>query len=429
MNILRQLSFLLIGVFPLLATLAQPVTPTIAGTPSIDDVESIWIPTWVSSQQLTEPHNLPPEPGLSGCTLRQIVRPTLRGTRVRVVFSNEYGNAPLTIEAAHIAQSTGDASIDSGSQAQLLFNGQSGTVIQPGSIMYSDAIDFEVGAFNNLAVSIYTTSAPSDITGHPGSRTTSYIAEGNLCTESDLPGANKTDHWYLLSSIEVLAAGDSEAIVVLGDSITDGRGSTTNMNNRWPDVFANRLHEHPATQHFAVLNQGVGGGRILRDGLGTAAIGRFDRDIVAQPNVRWLIVLMGVNDIGTAPGARAVGQPAPSTEDMIAAYRQMIVRAHSHDIKVVGCTIMPFGESFYDCEESETQRSEVNAWIRTCGEFDAIIDFDRITRSADNPTKLSADIDCGDHLHPSAEGHRIMGEAVDLALFVESGQENPLGTE
>ena len=423
MNTSKQLSFIILGAMSLFAAQAQSETPAEKHIPLIATQEGIWIPTWVSSQQLTEPHNLPPSPGLDGNTLRQIIRPTLGGTRLRVIFSNEYGNAPLTIDSAHIAHSTGAGLIDPESDAQLLFNGQPGITIQPGSIMYSDVIDFEVEAFSDLAVSTYTISVPDNVTGHPGSRTTSFIQEGDVCAEPGLSSANRIEHWYLLSSVEVLAPASSEAIVVLGDSITDGRGSTTNRNNRWSDILANRLHQNPETQHFAVLNQGVGGGRILRDGLGTAAIGRFDRDIIAQPHVKWLIMLIGVNDIGTAPEARAAGQSAASTQDMIAAYKQMIVRAHSHDIKVIGCTIMPFGESFYYSKETETQRSEVNQWIRTCGEFDAIIDFDHITRSTGDPTRLKTEIDCGDHLHPSANGHRIMGEAVDLTLFLDPKKE------
>lgn len=409
MNIYKISS--LIVVTSLLFSLTQAEQNTIS--------EGAWIPTWVSSQQLTEPHNLPPSPGLNGNTIRQIVQPKLSGIKLRVVFSNAYGESPLTINGAHIAKSIGKAIIDSESDVKLFFNDLPSTVIQPGSIVYSDPVDFNVVSFQNLAVSVLSSNVSNNITGHPGSRTTSYIQEGDALSATDLPTAAHTDHWYLLTSIEVLAHPDSAAIITLGDSITDGRGSTTNMNNRWPDVLAHRLHANPQTQNISVLNQGVGGGRVLRDGLGTSAIARFDRDVLAQPRVKWLIVFIGVNDIGTAAGAKERGMPAATTQDLIAAYRQMIVRAHSHDIQVIGATIMPFGGSFYDTAEGEVQRQEVNHWIRTSDEFDAVIDFDKITQASDTPSTLSLNVDSGDHLHPSVNGHQIMANAIDLDIFTQ----------
>lgn len=409
MNI--YIKFSLIIVASLLFSLTQAEQNTFS--------EGAWIPTWVSSQQLTEPHNLPPSPGLNGNTIRQIIQPKLSGSRLRVVFSNAYGDTPLTINGAHIAKSVEHAIIDSESDVTLLFDHQPITVIQPGSIVYSDPVDFNVVSFQNLAVSVLASNVSNNLTGHPGSRTTSYIQVGDALSATDFSTAAHTDHWYLLTSIEVWANPNSAAIVMIGDSITDGRGSITNKNNRWPDVLAHRLHAKPQTKNISVLNQGVGGGRVLRDGLGTSAIARFDRDVLAQPRVKWLIVFIGVNDIGTATGARANGLPAATTQDLIAAYRQMIVRAHSHNIQVIGATIMPFGGSFYDTAESDIQRQEVNHWIRTSGEFDALIDFDKITQASDAPSKLSPDVDGGDHLHPSVKGHQIMANAIDLKIFTQ----------
>ncbi len=207
---------------------------------------------------------------------------------------------------------------------------------------------------------------------------------------------------------------------VLGDSITDGRGSTTNGNDRWPDVLARRLQASPATAQVAVLNAGLGGNRLLRDGLGPNALARFDRDVLAQAGVRWLIVLEGINDIGTAAGAREKGEPAATADDIIGAYAQIIERARAHDIRVHGATIMPF-EGFtyagYYTPEGEADRQRVNAWIRASGLFDAVIDFDAATRDPERPPRLSAAVDGGDHLHPSAAGYRIMGESIDLKLF------------
>ena len=379
-----------------------------------------WISTWVSAQQLTEPHNLPPPPGLGGRTIRQIIQPTLAGNRLRVSFSNGYGEAPLTIASAHIARSTGADAIEPDSDTVLQFNGSSSVVIQPGTFILSDDVPFAVTPFENLSVSIHITSMPTNVTGHPGSRTTSFIEVGDAVSAPTMPNAVAVDHWYVLGSIEVGANPRSAAIVVIGDSITDGRGSTTNQNDRWPNVLARRLKAQPATAHIAVLNQGAGGGRILRDGLGTSALGRFDRDVIAVPGVKWLVIFAGVNDIGTAVGARQKGEMMNIADDLIAGFRQMITRAHSHGIRVVGTTIMPFGGfTSYDTPRSEADRQVVNKWIRTSGEFDAVIDFDAITRDEASPSKLSSAVDGGDHLHPSAQGYKIMARAIDVGIFAD----------
>ncbi|HTO03948.1 MAG TPA: SGNH/GDSL hydrolase family protein [Opitutus sp.] len=379
-----------------------------------------WINTWVSAQQLTEPHNLPPAPGLSGQTIRQIIQPTLAGNRLRVSFSNGYGEAPLTIASAHVARSIGADAIEPGSDTALKFNGSSSVVIQPGTFIISDDVAFPVTPFENLSVSTYISSMPTHVTGHPGSRTTSFIQPGDVVSAPGLPTAVAVDHWYVLSSIEVWGSPTSAAIVVIGDSITDGRGSTTNQNDRWPNLLARRLNAQPATAQIAVLNQGAGGGRVLRDGLGTSALGRFDRDVVAVPGVKWLVVFAGVNDIGTAVGARAKGEVMATANDLIAAFRQMILRAHRHGIRVIGATIMPFGGfASYDTPESEADRQVVNTWIRTSGEFDGVIDFDAITRDESSPSKLSPAVDGGDHLHPSAKGYEIMAGAIDLSIFAD----------
>lgn len=382
--------------------------------------EGKWISTWVSAQQLTEPHNLPPAPGLGGQTIRQIIQPTVGGSRLRVALSNAYGEAPLIIASAHIAKSSGADAIERETDVALKFNGSSSIVIQPGTFILSDDVAFTVTPFTNLSVSTHISSIPTNVTGHPGSRTTSFIQPGDAVSASALPEAVQVEHWYLLSALDVWANPSADAIVVIGDSITDGRGSTTNHNDRWPNLLARRLHAHPATAELSVLNQGAGGGRVLRDGLGTSALGRLDRDVIAVPGVKWLIIFEGANDIGTAVGARKNGEVTNTATELIAAYRQMIRRARSHDIRVIGATIMPFaGFGNYDTPESEADRRVVNDWIRSSGEFDAVIDFDAISRDETSPSKLSAAVDGGDHLHPSARGYQIMADAIDLTLFAE----------
>jgi lysophospholipase L1-like esterase len=375
-----------------------------------------WIPAWVSAQQLTEPHNMPPAPGFAGVALRQIVQPALGGSRVRATFSNAYGERPLTLRAAHIAASAALGAIGRG--VLLTFDGRGSVTIQPGATMVSDAVELDVRAFGNLAVSIgFDDAPPQAITGHPGSRTTSFFTPGGDVAAVDASSGTPVDHWYFLSRVDVWADAEARAVVTIGDSITDGRGSTTNQNDRWPNQLARRLQANPATALVSVLNQGMGGNRVLRDGIGPNLLGRFERDVLALPGVRWLIVLAGINDIGTAAGAREAGQPAATAADLIAAYRQMILRARDHGIEVYGATVLPFEGFSYFSAAGEADRQTINQWMRSSGELDRVIDFDAIARDPNAPSRLSAAVDGGDHLHPSAAGYRIMADAIDLGLF------------
>jgi lysophospholipase L1-like esterase len=379
-----------------------------------------WVGTWMSAQQLVEPGNLPPAPGFADATLRQVMHVSLGGRVLRVRFSNEFGRAPLTLVSARIARSAGGSTIDAATDRALTFGGRAAATIPGGAALISDPVAFDLPPLSNLAVSIHVRGAPPDVTGHPGSRTTSYLQPGDAVSAPALPAAVAVDHWYFVSGIEVGAPREAGALVILGDSITDGRGSTTNGNDRWPDVLARRLQASSATSQVGVLNAGIGGNRLLRDGLGPSALARLDRDVLAQPGVGWLVVLGGINDIGTAAGARAKGEPAATADDLIAAYSQIIERARARGIRVYGATIMPF-EGFtyagYYTPEGEGDRQKVNTWMRASGRFDAVIDFDAVTRDPANPLRLSPAVDGGDHLHPSAAGYRIMADAIDLALF------------
>lgn len=389
-----------------------------------------WVNTWVSMPQLTEPHNMPPPPFtedglvLADSTLRQTIRMSVGGHQMRLRFSNAFGGAALPITAVSVALPAGGqagvSAIEPGTARPVTFHGKPSVVVPVGAQMVSDPLDFTLAARANLTVTVYLADgqASNDVTSHPGSRTTSHLLAGNQVQAEDLPGATPTDHWYFLSGVEVWSTRSTAGAVVLGDSLTDGRGSTTNLNNRWPDQLLDRLHSdrHPAD--VAVLNQGAGGNRVLNDGLGPNALARLDRDVLAQSAVEWLIVFEGVNDIGTAEATEVAQKQV--TDDLIAAYDQIVVRAHAQGIRVYGATLLPFGgNTSYDdpAGHREAARQAVNEWIRTSDRFDAVLDFDAVTRDPADPRQLLAALDEGDHLHLNPEGYRVLADAVPARLF------------
>jgi len=379
-----------------------------------------WATTWGCAPQLVEPNNLPPTP-LANSTLRQFVRTSVAGKKVRVRLANVFGTDAVTVRAAHLALaagkgSAGIAEINPATDTALTFHGAAEVVIPKGGTVYSDAVDFDLPALADAAVSIWFGDVSTNtITGHPGSRMTSFIVASNSVSASTLPEAKKTPHWYLISGIEVQSDA-AKTIVVLGDSITDGRGSTTDGNNRWPDILAQRLHTNAPTANVGVVNMGIGGNAIF-GGLGPAAVNRFDRDVLEQSGVKWLIVFEGVNDIGGARGESA----ATLATNLIAAYTQFAEKAHAKKIRVFGATITPFGSSGYFSNEHEAIRQRVNSWIRTNSFYDGVIDFDAAVRDPSTPEKFQAafhpGLNANDWLHLNPAGYRAMGEAVDLKLF------------
>ena len=379
-----------------------------------------WVGTWACSPMLGDAKNAPPIPDLKDCTLRQIVHVSIGGSRLRVRLSNAFGKSSLKIESVHIALARGGNSIDSGTDKPVTFAGRAVVKVPAGALMDSDPVVFNLAALSGLAVTIYLDGAPDGITIHDGSRSTSYLQSGAWVSAPDLPKAVHFDHWYFLNGVDVEAETLAGSVVVLGDSITDGHGTTTNKNTRWPDFLARRLQAKLGTKGVGVLNEGIGGNRLLLDGIGPNALARLDRDVLAQRGVRWVIVLEGVNDIGTAANAKKYHNGEPATAaDLIAADEQIIARAHAHNIRVYGATIMAFGQSFYYTPEAEADRQTVNKWIRTSGKFDAVIDLDAATRDPHDPSHLSKAADSGDHLHPGDEGYRMMGESVNLRLFAK----------
>jgi lysophospholipase L1-like esterase len=363
---------------------------------------------------VTEPRNLPPDPGLEGNTLRQIVRPSIGGNQIRVRFSNLFGTDPVELTAAHLANSLGEGAIDPETDTRLTF-GQRGEVsIAPGTSVASDPFSYTLMPRSDVAITVqFGAVDPDTVTGHPGSRTTSYLEERTAASAPQMDGAATTDHWYIIEGIDVVNE-DAAAVVTLGNSITDGRGSGTNKQNRWPDELARRLQANEGTKNVAVLNAGIGGNCVLKACLGPSALDRFRRDVIDQDGVRWVIVLEGVNDIGTSHPDSS----ANVAEDLIEAYQEMIRKAHARNILAYGATILPFGASFYDSPEHEAARQTVNEWIRTSGTFDAVVDLDMALRDPENPTQMRPEVHDGDFLHPSELGHRMMAEAVDLNLFI-----------
>ena len=369
-----------------------------------------WVGTWGASPQLTEPRNLPPAPGFTSNTLRQVVQVSIGGKRLRVRFSNAFGSHPVTMSSVHLALSAGKSGIQTNSDQALIFQGKPLVTIPGGESVISDPFDFDLAPLSDLALTIDFGDTSAAVTGHPGSRSTSYLQSGDAVSAAAMPAAARTQHWYFLNGIDVEAEASSAAIVALGDSITDGRGSGTDRNDRWPDDLARRLQAGENTANIAVLNEGIGGNCVLHGGLGPTALSRFERDVLSQSGVRWLIVLEGVNDIGGSRNASVA-------TNLIAAYDKMIEQAHARQIRVYGATILPFGSSFYDSPTHEAARKAVNDWIRTGGRFDAVIDFDAALRDPQNPSRLLPAADSGDHLHPNENGYKMMADAIDLKLF------------
>ncbi len=384
---------------------------------------SAWVVSWAASQQIPEPQNsLPPE-DLRDATVRQIFHLSVGGSALRVHLSNAFGTEALHVTAVHIARplSPSSPAIDPASDRALLFAGKPDVSIPPGAEFISDPIDLPVAALSNLAVTFHLDLPPSRETGHPGSRATSYTVHGEAVSAPTLNDPKQVDHWFQVSAIDVLASPDAAAVVALGDSITDGHGATTNGNDRWTDVLAERLQANTQTQGIGVSNQGIGGNHLLIDGLGPNVLARFDRDVLAPAGVRWVIVFEGVNDLG---GLARNGEVSPQEHaelvaSVLAAYEQIVARAHAHGLRVYGATITPYvGSNYYHPGPlSEADRQSVNQWIRAAGHFDAVLDFDAVVRDPQHPDRLLPAYDCGDHLHPSPAGYKAMADSISLSLF------------
>ena len=382
-----------------------------------------WVASWGAAQMTPGDKEQLPPVGPEGATLRQVVRLTLGGGQVRVRFSNLFGTAPLVVGAAHLARAAapGRAAVIAGTDRALRFAGRPTVTIPPGAEIYSDAVDLPVTAADDVAVSLFLPRAPDRQTGHPGSRATSFLVAGDRTGQADLTGATRFDHWFQLADVEVAAPEAAAVVVAIGDSITDGHGATTNGNDRWTDGLAQRLRAAGTTRAWGVVNAGIGGGRVLLDGIGPNLLARFDRDVIARSGVSAAIVLEGVNDLGvlTRDAPAEAATHAALVTNLTDAYHQLAERAHAHHLRLIGATITPFAGSdyYHPGPATEADRQALNRFIRTSGTFDGVVDFDAALRDPAHPERLLPAYDSGDHLHPSPAGYRAMATAVPLALL------------
>lgn len=379
--------------------------------------------TWAASQQIPEPANALPAAEMQDVTIRQTFHLSVGGPSLRVRVSNAFGTEPLTFTDVHLARpaTVGSAATVPGSDTAVTFSGAVSVTVPAGAEYWSDPVDFPVAALSSLTVSFHLDAAPTQQTGHPGSRATTYFVHGNQIAAADWPGAQHVDHWYQVSGIAVPALKHGGDVIALGDSITDGHATTTNGNDRWTDDLAGRLQASRSMRNIGVLNEGIGGNRLLEYGLGPDALARLDRDMLSQAGARWVIVLEGINDLGTLTknGHVPAAEHQALVQAIIAAYQQIVLQAHQHGLKVIGGTLTPFvgGDYYHPGPQSEADRQAINAWIRTPGHFDAVVDFDSVLRDPEHPERMLPQYDSGDHLHPSVAGYRAMADAIPLKLF------------
>ncbi len=384
--------------------------------------EPHWIGTWGASPfgfQAFGPVQAPTP--FADQTLRQKLRISVGGDELRIRLSNELGTTPLVIGAATVALASGDSMIDTGSMHELTFGGSRSITIPPGAPALSDPVTMPVADLTELAISIYLPEETAPATLHMGR--TAYVASGDVTEASSLDGAQLTTNHVFLTGVYVRTTNDAAVVVTLGDSITDGTVSTPHTYSSWPDQFAARVATGTAGRKIAVVNHGISGNQVLRDGAGTSALARFDRDVLSTPGLTHIVLLEGINDIGTGgfafPGTNAEPPPERTAEELIAGYRQLIARAHANGVKIFGATLTPFEGSFagYYSPAKDEVRIALNDWIRTSGEFDGVIDFEKATQDATNPRVMKAEYDSGDHLHPGDAGYKAMADSIDAGLF------------
>ncbi|HEY1758309.1 MAG TPA: SGNH/GDSL hydrolase family protein [Bryobacteraceae bacterium] len=392
-----------------------------------------WVATWAASPQARA--GGPPRAAQPGATanpagpnpaqassfnnqtVRMIVRTSIGGSRVRVELSNAYGTAPLVIGAAHVALRVSGGATNPSSDRALTFGGKPSFSIPPGALAVSDPVNLAVPKLGDLAITVYFPKDTGPFTMHSTGLHTTYILSGDTTGIAVLGDVPTTRSWYFLSGVDVAAPADTGLIVAFGDSITDGATSTVDADRSWPSILAQRLLANPATANLAIVNQGISGNRVLREGTATNALARFDRDVLSQPGAKWVMLMEGINDIGHGSGEGIAPENAVTADDLIQGMKQLVERAHMGGMKAIGCTLTPFAGAAYYSDKGEEIRTAYNQWIRKGGVFDAVVDFDKAVQDPANPKQIRADYNIMDHLHPNDAGYKAMANAVDLSIF------------
>ncbi len=373
-----------------------------------------WVTTWSASPG-TLPNSEDQPEGIADQTLRLIAHTSVGGSSVRIRLSNVHGNKPIIIGAASVAIQSEGSTIQAGSSASLSFTGESTIAIARGAVVFSDPVSYPVPELTNLSVSLYLPEDSGFLTAHTLANQTNYISEnGDYSSATSLPVATETPAWNLLTAIDVINPESVTAIATVGDSITDGWGSTIGANERWPNHLARRFFNQTDGKKFAIVNGGISGNRVTTEAnslFGQNLQARFERDVLALSKVSHAVLLEGINDIGMSSSTNPI-----SAGEIIAGYRQVIARAHARGIKVMGATLTPYEGAAYFTEEGETVRQQLNAFIRNSGEFDGLIDFDKAVRDSANPQRIIPAF-TEDKLHPNDAGYKAMADAVDMSLF------------
>ena len=390
-----------------------------------------WARAWAASAQAPTKANGPfaGSPSFHDQTIRQVVRLSAGGRKVRVLFTNEYGTSPVTIGAAHLALAASGGAIRPRSDHVLTFGGRPQAVMRAGAPLLSDPVDLPVGALSRLAISLYLPDQVDACTCHGTSDEPGYATSGDATSAPSLPVAGGPGGLprVMISGVDVAAGTPMKTIVAFGDSITDGVGATPGKDLRWPDQLSARL-QAAGRRDLDVADEGISGNRVLNDGFGVSALARFDRDVLETPGLRYVILFEGINDIGISFMKRQTDGPMASfmnglpggpvtAEDIIAGYRQIIARAHEHGVRIFGATVTPYGGAATFSPEGEAARQTVNHWIRTSGAFDGVIDFDAVWNDPAHPGRIKDGLHMGDHLHGSDAGYKALAAAIDLKLF------------
>lgn len=397
-----------------------------------------WVATWATSEQMAVtaadkpvlPPNIkmpdfqhmkgvqgpPPIPVISNNqTVRMMVHTSIPGEEIRIELANAFGKGAVTIGDAHVAIRTSGSSIDSNSDRQLTFSGRKSVDIRPGQVILSDPVDLGLKPMSDLAVSLYIVKAQGAPTNHTPGLHTAYVSTGDTTAAASMPSPATDTSYVWLRSVDVVAPADSFAISCLGDSITDGFRTTVDANMAWPTLLAKRFSERQQGPRIVVLNAGISGNQVLRDGAGVSALARFDRDVASEPGVRWVVLLEGINDINLH--GQITGPGALTADDLIAGYKQLIARAHMDHLKIMGATLTAEEGVWLAGPVGEATRQKVNAWIRNSGEFDAVVDFDAVERDPAHPKRMRPEFDSGDHIHPNDVGNQAMADAFVLSTF------------